>query len=120
MTTTGLDDLLNTPTPPGDWGPWRLDVANYALTHAGNRYSIDLRSCVTSAEVLDWIAQIAGKTWGEDPTVLAGLVVALDELLDFQGTLCSRGKSTTRTVESVIADVDAFAAEPAHKSVIAK
>jgi hypothetical protein len=41
-------------------GPWRLDASTLVL-HAGD-YDIRLYECHSAAEVLDWIAQIAGKT----------------------------------------------------------
>lgn len=57
----------------------------------GNRYEVDLEWCRTSAEVLDWIAQIAAKNWAGDATV-AGLVRALEDVLDPQANLCSGGR----------------------------
>ena len=41
-------------------------------------YEIDLDTCTTSPEVLDWIMQVDGKVWAT-PTVLAGLVRALND-----------------------------------------
>lgn len=71
------------------WGPWRFDARRRALDHA-NGYYADLDRCTTSAELADWIFQIAGKLWADDAT-LAGLVRALDALLEPQATLCSFG-----------------------------
>jgi len=53
-------------------------------------YAIDLDTCTDSAEVLDWIVQIAHKRWATDH-VLAQLIVAFDALLDLQGTICPSG-----------------------------
>lgn len=87
-------------THRGSWGPWHLDRAQRLLwTGAGGyRYEIDLDSCTTSAEVLDWICQIAGKTWGgsdaEHAAITAGLVQAFDDVLNPQANLCSSGRGT--------------------------
>ncbi len=53
-------------------------------------YYVDLERCTTSAEVCDWIFQIAKKLWASDD-VLAELIHALDDVLVPQGTLCSCG-----------------------------
>lgn len=73
------------------------------------RYEVDLYRCTSSAEVLDWIIQIAGKEWASaehggddsehnpdgwtDDAILAGLVRALDDVLHPQAHLCSFGTS---------------------------
>ena len=81
----------------GSWGPWHLDRAQRTLwTSAGGyRYDIDLDSCTSSAQVLDWICQIAAKTWGRTEAmhnaVTAGLVNALADVLHPQANLCSDG-----------------------------
>lgn len=74
------------------WGPWKYNPSNQCLeAPAGNDvYQIALTECTTSAEVLDWIIQIAEKQWGDDATV-AGLVRAINELLHPQATMCSMG-----------------------------
>jgi hypothetical protein len=78
------------------WRGWQYRADNLTLTcHAGGYpYEIDLGTCTSSAEVLDWIMQIAGKTWGSDD-VIAGLVRALDGLLYPQANLCSSGQNLT-------------------------
>jgi hypothetical protein len=53
-------------------------------------YDVDLERCRTSAEVLDWIFQVAAKTWADD-RMIAGLVRELDRRLHPQGTLCAFG-----------------------------
>ncbi|MGH3548398.1 MAG: hypothetical protein ACRDQU_09860 [Pseudonocardiaceae bacterium] len=79
------------------WGPWRLDAdAGVLYPVTPYRYEIDLRTCTTSAQVLDWICQIAGKEWADDAT-LAGLVRAFNDVLAPQATLCSFGQSTRLT-----------------------
>jgi hypothetical protein len=90
------------------WGPWALNRATYALGHTGDiDYWIDLDSCTTSAEVLDWIAQISHKTWADDAT-LAGLVRALDDVLNLQAHLCPSGASKQLTVKRLRSRVDAL------------
>jgi hypothetical protein len=53
-------------------------------------YEVNLDECNTSAGALDWIAQVAGKTWATNDD-LANLVRALDDILDFQASLCGQG-----------------------------
>lgn len=83
--------------PPETWGPWRLNTRTVELvyetsTHPRIRYAVDLERCRTSAEMLDWIMQVSGKLWADD-AVLAGLVHALNGLLNPQGNLCPGGSS---------------------------
>ncbi|WP_039796367.1 hypothetical protein [Nocardia araoensis] len=87
-----------------NWGPWELDADNYALRIHGVRkvvldlpggdYEIDLEECLTAAQTLDWVMQIAGKEWATDD-VVAGLVRALNEILSPQAHLCPFGISRT-------------------------
>lgn len=71
--------------------PWRYDEKNFLLVLDKPSYGIRLAECRTSAEVLDWIAQVGGKVgWGDD--VVAGLVRALDMLFHLQASLCGQGK----------------------------
>jgi hypothetical protein len=87
----------------GDWGPWRLAPRERVLyadgpyPGQGGRsywYEVDLDECITSAQVLDRIIQVAEKTWA-DNVVIAGLVRALDDVLRPQAHLCSSGASKT-------------------------
>jgi hypothetical protein len=77
------------------WGPWDIDPDVFVLwtVAPGYRYEVDLEECTTSAQVLDWVCQVAGKTWADNP-VLAGLVRALDDVLAPQVHRCSCGRST--------------------------
>lgn len=76
-----------------DWGPWHLD-GNQRLLFVTDpyRYEVDLDDCHTSAQVLDWICQVAGKTWADD-AILAGLVRAIDDVLYPAENLCSGGRA---------------------------
>jgi hypothetical protein len=82
------------------WGQWTFDENHLALMHADPPYRIDLERCTTSAEVLDWIAQVAGKLWATAADV-GDLVRALDDVLGLQANICGAGK------EHVIVDVRA-------------
>lgn len=94
----------------GDWGPWRLDAELRVLYPISPyRYEIDLDTCTSSADVLDWICQIAGKDWADDAT-LAGLVRALNDVLYPQAHLCSSGRSKRMTQRQIIAQVARFQA----------
>jgi hypothetical protein len=77
------------------WGGWRFieDARVLELHDSAGRlvHEVNLDRCRTSAEVCDWVFQIVGKSWVTD-AIIAGLVRALDELLQPQATLCSFGK----------------------------
>lgn len=72
-------------------------------------YEVYLGDCKTAAQALDWIAQIAGKTWTTD-TALADLVRALDNMLDLQGNLCGMGHPGT--IEDVKAEIKGRSVQP--------
>lgn len=76
------------------WGPWVLNVSTFTLDH--DDYQVDLEQCTTSAEVLDWIAQVAEKPLATNE-VIAGLVRAINDVLAPQQHLCSGGKHLTLT-----------------------
>jgi hypothetical protein len=88
--------------PPVDCGPWALDADLLVLRIAGDGYSyrVDLRECLTSAQVLDRVLQISRKRWATD-AVLGGLVRALNWALDPQTHLCPFGHSKTITAPKV-------------------
>jgi len=71
--------------------PWRLNLDEFLLELEDGTYEVALDDCRTSAEVLDWITQIAAKSWGTD-AIVAGLVRALDVVIDPQSRLCSDGE----------------------------
>ncbi len=76
--------------------PWSFDKTALSLVLLAPRkegprgYKIDLEQCQTSAEVLDWIMQVASKRNVSD-RVLAWLVRDLRDLLGPQSTLCTGG-----------------------------
>lgn len=79
--------------PPRDWGPWRLDTRTWVLYPVRPyRYEVDLEQCLTSAQVLDRVMQIAAKTWADDE-LIGGLIRALGDVLRPQVNLCSFGAS---------------------------
>lgn len=94
-----LTEDMSTFKSYGSWGPWHLDAGLMVLwTEAGGyRYEIDLEECLSAAQVLDWICQIAGKTWGgsdaEHDQIVAGLVNAFIGILHPQANLCSFGRA---------------------------
>jgi hypothetical protein len=53
-------------------------------------YEIDLERCRTSAQVLDWIAQVAGKAWAW-PDLIGCLCYAFEAVFDLQATFCGMG-----------------------------
>jgi hypothetical protein len=87
-----------------DWGPWRL-TSEGALEPSDpgqglGSYQIDLATCTDSANVLDWIVQVAHKLDATD-AIVAGLVRALDDILQLQSNVCGWGTSKTMTREQI-------------------
>jgi hypothetical protein len=106
-----LSDITEPDPPIGSgWGPWTLNPANYTLELGpdGCLYWVDLEDCDTAAQVLDWIAQVARKTWADD-TTLAGLVRALNDVLNLQSSLCPSGQSKRMTNAQIRARVRTYA-----------
>lgn len=95
--------------PRPSWGPWKLDPETFELytdpASVGYSYAVDLETCTTSAEVLDWIFQINTKQWAPDDhgnaIIVAGLIRALRDLLDPQAHLCSSGLSKRLTKANI-------------------
>ena len=95
----------------GDWGPWILDAdAGVLVYHDGqaDEYTISLLTCHDSARVLDWMMQVAAKTWADTVTT-GGLVAAINDILHPQGNLCSAGRSTALTTEEIRREIAAAA-----------
>ena len=99
---------------PDQWLPWRLDQENTVLwcDRYGNGrsiYEIDLQQCQTSSQVLDWICQVANKSWALDEhAVISGLVIALNDILEPQANLCSwtMGKRLTKpAIKELVSEV---------------
>lgn len=102
-----LAQLLAEPPRRGDWGPWLLDEAQKVLHLEDDAYWIDLQTCLTPAATLDWVMQLAGKSWADD-RVLAGLVRAFDDILHPQANLCSHGLPSSlhpEKLRGLVADV---------------
>jgi hypothetical protein len=85
-----------------DWGGWRREGLElvYPAYCGGGVYPIDLERFTSSAEMLDIIMQVGKKDWATD-ACLAGLVRALNDLLQPQGTLCSCGADKTLTTAQI-------------------
>lgn len=101
------------------WGPWRLDKEKEILwqEHKGQHTDwIDLDRCTSSAEVLDTIIHFSRKFDGDGGEVaIAGMVRALDEVIDPMANLCSFGKSTTmkpKRLSEVIANAPNAGRQP--------
>jgi len=86
-----------------DWGGWYLSKNLELLYRAypgGGVYPIDPEYLTSSPAMLDLIIQVAKKEWATD-ACLAGLVRALNDLLDPQSTLCSCGSHKKTTPEKI-------------------
>jgi hypothetical protein len=83
------------------WGGWRLEGLELLFpAYTGGCYPIDVQRFTSSAQMLDMIMQIAHKTWADDEC-LAGLVRALNELLQPQAHLCSCGGDKRLTAAQI-------------------
>lgn len=93
------------------WGPWQLNNDGTALTldPSGQGLAhdwIDLTRCTTAAEVLDTIFHAARH--GEvDDALIAGMIRALDDMLDPMANLCSHGRPKTLSPRRLQALLDA-------------
>jgi hypothetical protein len=110
--TDNTTPLHATDTHRSDWGPWYLDAELRVLYPAGrDRYEVDLDRCLTSAQLLDCVCQVAGKRWADDAT-LAGLVRALNDVLKPQANLCSFGQAKRVGISRVTELVERAVARP--------
>jgi hypothetical protein len=100
---TGAIELADVPVdkrPRYRWGEWYLRPSVGELLCRPYGYGIPLGRCLSAAQVLDWIAQVAHKRWATDD-ILADLVRALDDIIDLQRNACGCGREP-RDVESRI------------------
>ncbi len=87
------------------WGNWHYvpDHGTGTLEHrypaGGSVYEVDLATCDTGAEVLDWILQIDGKSWASAEDV-GYLVRALSDILSIQGWAQDLRQSTMSSPSS--------------------
>ena len=71
---------------------WQLDKKNMVLTlRIPPFYEVDLEWMKTSAEILDWVAQVNAKSWAT-VEIIGQLFKAIDHILQFQANYCSGGK----------------------------
>lgn len=86
------------------WGCWKLVLGNRTLVKTTRpSYYIDLDRCLDSASVLDWICQVAGKTWAT-PIDVGNLVRALNDVLRPQQNMC--GMSIVNGIGRPMVQVD--------------
>jgi hypothetical protein len=69
---------------------WFVDLGNLTANAIVADYEVDLEEMTTSAATLDWIMQIAEKTWAT-PSHIAEFIEIVREVIDPQATLCSHG-----------------------------
>jgi hypothetical protein len=81
------------------WGGWKLGN-NCCVEYLDEKYGFDLRGFTTSAKMLDMIMQVARKLWATDECT-AGLVRALEDILNPQAHLCSCGGSKRLAVKKI-------------------
>ena len=75
------------------WGSWSFKPESLVLVceaAEAKGYEVDLERCTTSAEMLDWLCQVAEKDWATAELV-GNLVLALNDLLRPNASVCSMG-----------------------------
>jgi hypothetical protein len=85
------------------WNGWRLEdwgPDGWHIVHLG--YVVDLDRFRSSSVALDCIMQVAKKSWATDACT-AGLVRALNDILQPQANLCSCGANKTMTAAQIAA-----------------
>ena len=78
---------------PTHWGSWSFMPETLVLVceaAEAKGYEVDLERCTTSAEMLDWLCQVAEMDWAT-PDAVGNLVMAFSELLRPQTTVCPMG-----------------------------
>ena len=97
-------DAASIKMPPprkSDWGGWRREGLELVYPAYGTGvYPVALEGLNSSAVMLDLIMQVAKKNWATN-TCLAGLVRALNDLLQPQAYLCSCGTNKTLPPEQI-------------------
>jgi hypothetical protein len=75
------------------WGRWIFNANNLTLVQSENTwYEIDLETITDSAEMLDWIFQMAQKSWVSTED-LGNLIRGFEDLFSPQANLCSGGRN---------------------------
>jgi hypothetical protein len=101
--TVDITTFLAPHFDPDRWNGWQLSGHDlWYLAHPGTPghacYTIGLDHCRSAAEVLDAIVMVRRFDWATD-ACLAGLIHALDDLLNLNLNLCSWGIHRTVTKE---------------------
>ncbi len=89
------------------FGNWEFDRERLILAYPVTRnyqYEIDLEEMTCSAEILDWIFQIQGKTWAT-PQVMYDLLKAIHILIHPQQNICSWGKDHRINVAELFSEL---------------
>ncbi len=87
-TVAEIDDMVRATVHlvPDRWLPWELKTDTLSLEYEDYQFPID--ELTDSAHALDWIYQIAAKSWADD-RVIAGLIRAIHDIHDPQANICS-------------------------------
>lgn len=83
-------------------GPWTYHPQDGVAEHTGSGYWVCLYELKSSATALDWIAQIAHKTWCTDEA-LGQFVRMVNTILPLQENLCGEGRDHFINAKEVIA-----------------
>lgn len=104
MDTRSMQEIIrDRKAPSTKWGDWELDQKNRFLDNVAEDYNIDLAGVRNSAQMLDWIFQIAGKSWATNDTI-GDLVRAFDEIFYPQKNFCSWGQECNPNSDDLVSD----------------
>jgi hypothetical protein len=75
------------------WHGWEFDADGcYLVSPQPHEYVVRLGGVSSSAALLDWVSQVAKKSWArEDPKIMAGMMNAVMDICQPQKHLCSMG-----------------------------
>ncbi len=86
-----IDDVFTYPQNGQTWGNWKLSTRELVLKYTGEGgYEVDLEEMTSSANVLDWIAQVSQKAWASAEDV-GNFVRAINDIFELQQRLCPAG-----------------------------
>lgn len=98
-TKTMLTSLFKKPVRK--WGNWKLQKDGSLQLQTNTSRWIDLRRCVDSAEILDWIFHYQGRLSAQD---LADMVQALEDVLEPRTNYCGNGQGKRHRPVDLVRD----------------
>jgi len=87
------------------WGRWRFDAKLFQLICEDELYGIELEDCTDSAQVLDGLLQVQGKTWST-PEDIGNILKGIDAVAGggLQGAVCPMGHNRQIDLRAIYED----------------